>query len=152
MPKFKIIPLVQLMFSDCPRTKAVAKQYNFKFNNIILYKMANGWLRLVVNWDSVNDGLMKYCSLDGTCHTDSEKYFGLEFPKIRYYYETYKGKRSKWKTEFGINVGIQSLNKKGEQEGELNYEPVFFNNLKYGVEAFFAPKGWEQYDKMKKII
>jgi hypothetical protein len=142
-----IKPFAEIFFKGCKNTKAIAKKFNFKFGDLEMYRHKNGWIRVNVDWGSVNSGDLKYGQKSGEMFGGNEVAFSIDFPLVKYYYLNTEGKRSRWKTAFAIEVGLQVVDGKGfvDNDADIGFEPVFFRNLKYGVEAWFAPKGWEDY-------
>lgn len=117
------------------------KKIGFKVTDVTLTKLKGGWLAVTVNWDS-NDGehyKIKYGVNGGASYGYSDKAIVIDFPQLKYRFRT---KTNSFTTTSQINIGIQTINGHA-----LNYEPKFFENLKYGVTVYFAPKNWGKINK-----
>lgn len=142
--KSNIIPFVTL--PPWKESKAIARKHNFSITNISARKMANGWIAVSVNWNKA-DCYFKYGIKGSTMYGGDIVSMEVEFNsnKLKHYY-TSEGNRSKWKIEYSIEIGLKTLNGK-----DLNYRPLFFENWKYCVRAWFAPEDWDDYKGSRKI-
>jgi hypothetical protein len=116
------------LFVEMYWEKPIIKKYGFRFTDISLHKIKNGWYAAEVNWAANKDEyLFKNCYSVGKMHSFNNVCQHLRFSNL-----------SK-KHKFEIDIGIQNKNLKIP----INFTPEYFVNLKYGVWVCFAPIGWE---------
>ena len=128
----KIIPIIQYSGE-----KVLAK-YGFDVAALDVDLLADGWIRIHVRWTSAKDKykfkyVQKAASFFGV-----EKLLFLEFPEVKYrFYTSSNGIRTRFTANTEIHVGLAN-----NDESELECEPKFHDNIGYGVNVYFAPKGF----------
>jgi hypothetical protein len=115
---------------------AIEKRIGFRFTDICARKYPNGFIGVIVNWEASGDESHNVSHGTLGCKMYAVENVSLEvcFPEL-----TYRIGDNDWDTNFEIEVGISSL----FENGKVPYEPLFFQNLKYGVEVWFGPKDWD---------
>ena len=104
------------------------------------YEMENGFVAVVVDWDSKTDShKLKYAS-QGCVTYSSDKIVGVEL-EFRDY--PYKIDDCQMNPRISVKLDYDDFNKK------MDY--VCFQNLKYQAIVYFAPDSWNCSRKSKKI-
>ena len=104
-------------------------KYGFRVRDIQLQSLKDGWLCVSLNWTSDKDTtLFKYCYSAGTMFTDDATSQEVNF--------TYLSKRFK----ASLDIGIQTV----DPEEDIQYSVKYFQNTKYGIAVYFAPKNAHQ--------
>jgi hypothetical protein len=135
--------------------KEFEKNFKIKFDEPNIFKHTNGFLSVQVDWHSKKNTedfwRFKYPELDsktygGVVFHKRKKYFNhsvsFNFPDLQDVdFEALK--MTSW---LDICIGYET-----EQEYASGCEFEFFNKTKYGLIAWFAPKGWEDWSNATKI-
>lgn len=104
------------------------------------YEMENGFVAVVVDWNSKTDcHKLKYAS-QGCVTYSSDKIVGVEL-EFRDY--PYKIDDCQMNPRISVKLDYDNFNKK------MDY--VCFQNLKYQAVVYFAPESWNCSRKSKKI-
>ena len=104
------------------------------------YEMENGFVAVIVDWDSKTDShKLKYAS-QGCVTYSSDKIVGVEL-EFRDY--PYKIDDCQMNPRISVKLDYDDFNKK------MDY--VCFQNLKYQAVVYFAPDSWNCSRKSKKI-
>ena len=115
-------------------TDTIRKKYGFRITDCSLVKMANGWYCVFVNWTSDKDTyLFKTCKSNGRMGSQDAASFDLSFCNLSNRFKS------------SIEIGIETVNGR-----RLGNEATYFQNYKYGVGVFFAPRDWDQ--KIRNVI
>lgn len=116
---------------------AAAEKCNFKPTNLSAYHHSNGFISVRFSWDST--GEMKYAGTGCKNYAHNDCSIELTFNQVKYRYKDLEGVESDFDSSFHIEIGLQ----KEDSDESIKYEPLFIQNLKYEVQVWFAPKGWE---------
>jgi len=104
------------------------------------YEMENGFVAVVVDWNSKTDShKLKYASQGGTTYS-SDKIVGVEL-EFRDY--SYRNDDCEMYPIISVKLDYDDSNKK--------MDFVCFHNLKYQAVVYFAPETWSCSRKSKKI-
>jgi hypothetical protein len=104
------------------------------------YEMENGFVAVVVDWNSKTDShKLKYASQSGTTYS-SNKIVGVELEFQNY---PYKYDDCEMYPTISVNLDYNDCNKK------MDY--ICFRNQKYGAVVYFAPDSWNCSRNSKKI-
>ena len=104
------------------------------------YEMENGFVAVVVDWNSKTDShKLKYAS-QGCVTYSSDKIVGVELEFQNY---PYKDDDCQMNPRISVKLDYDDFNKK------MDY--VCFQNLKYQAVVYFAPDSWNCSRKSKKI-
>lgn len=137
-----IKPFIEL--SPFTAAQNLYKKHKFEIDRISMRRLKNGFIEVIVEWG----GDLKYVTDGGKMFSSNSVSQTLEFShKFRYTSRRpdIHGKKSRHTTTLSFDVGLQTVTKKGNySRARLNYRPLFFQNLKYGVAVYFGPKNWEQ--------
>jgi hypothetical protein len=132
--------------------KAFEKAFDIKFCKPEVRKHTNGFVSVIVNWHNQGKSPdFPKCKYINLCHWSSGGGFivnkkriinvagaHFQFPDWEKVVENLD--ITPW---FEVCLGTPH-----EEEADSNsYDYLFFKNLKYGVEVWFAPSGWEQWDQ-----
>lgn len=135
--------------------KPFEKAFKIKFDKPVIHKHTNGFISVQVDWHSRKTTedfwRFKYPELD------SKTYGGVVFHKKKKYLnhsvsfnfpdlgdiDFSKLEMTSW---FDICIGSET-----EEEYESCHRYEFFDKTKYGLIAWFAPKGWEDWSSAIKI-
>lgn len=118
-----------------------ADKFNFKPKELRAYELANGFIEVIFSWRS-DSGTMKYVDKNFTSFGGGgASSLTVEFPDVKFRYKDEDGKEISWDCFFDVEIGLKN-------QGEIEYEPLFVQNLKYEVAAYFAPKGWNCRNKL----
>lgn len=130
--------------SFCSGAEAVTKKHNFVIDKVIATKHKNGLISVIVNWDKASSNfrsMQPYGRMYG--YSDIEYHLT---PSVKTTYRfTVDGRRMT--VPYSIDVGLCTTD-----ESKINYEPLFFENLKYGVRVWFGPKGWDSDEDAEQIL
>lgn len=131
---------------DC---KKIVEKLKFQITSVCLYELPNGFLALSVDWkaEGENYTAVKYAQQD----IQSSSYLLNNWKESSFTIRFSDDLNYTWKTEsgediedfFSIDIGLRfntSFNKQ--------YDYVCFHNTKYGIIAYFAPKGWNYESKI----
>ena len=101
--------------------------FNFKLDEqIAVRKHTNGFYSIHVSWNSDS---IRGLDFSAECTGNGRVSMILENENFTFAHEGHE-------EVFMMEVGLETD----------EYVPVFFRNLKYAVEVWFAPWGWEEYD------
>jgi len=104
------------------------------------YEMENGFVAVVVDWNSKTDShKLKYAS-EGSITYSSDKIVGVELVLQNY---PYKDDDCEMYPIISVKLDYDDWNKR------MDY--VCFQNLKYGAIVYFAPYNWNTTRNSKKI-
>jgi hypothetical protein len=133
----QIKPFIEL--SSFLAAQNLYKKRGFEITRSSMRKLKNGFIEVVVEWA----GDLKYATSGGKMYSGNSVSQTVEFP-VKFRFTTSRGKKTRMSTNLSFDVGLQTVTKKGEySEVRLDYSPLFFQNLKYGVAVYFGPKGWD---------
>ena len=147
-----INPFVEIfVYGD--NKEALIKKYGFKIEYLSADILNHNKLIVItVRWTANEEYILdtKYGVILSTGHELSAESVDIHFPKIKYEAIYQKdGNKPEYRCEgkFGITVGLQT-----KDETELKYDYIFFQNLKYGVQVWFAPDGWDDFSNSKEFF
>jgi hypothetical protein len=146
----RLSPIIELPEHHMGAMNLLSK-YNFRITDTEFSRHSNGFLSVTVNW-TADDPMFKYGVLGCKTYGWSDVSVEIEFPSAKYRWRT-GAAGCRFISPVRLIVGVQRLHPKKEIQstGKLGYEPLFFRNLKWGVEVWFAPRNWEKYDTRKVI-
>jgi len=110
----------------------VAKENGFLLTSLVAKKLVNGFICVTVDWDG--NHLFKYATLESTAFGLDKKFMTLQFEGAKYTIPSEKDHVFNYTIEIGLETDDQS---------QLRYEPLFFQNTKYGVQVYFGPNDWD---------
>ena len=105
----------------------------FEITTLDLDETSDGWLRVHARWDLKDSAAVKYPHLGCQTSCWDQKYVELTFPELgkekdeEFHYETDLAR---------LEVGIETPGEK------LDWSFKFKENIKYGVNLYFAPPNW----------
>jgi hypothetical protein len=133
--------------------KDFEKKFKIRFFEPEVHVHSNGFISVRLDWNNKGSEefyKFKYAKLahrsyGGTFFVKKKKYFNIicasfEFEDVIEDCENLN--ITPW-----FNVSIASETEEGSFEEEFDY--IFFENLKYGIICWFAPKGWEDWNNVK---
>jgi len=139
--------------------KHFEKNFNIKFTNPDVNLHTNGFISVQLDWVRKKNIIpttgdddyynFKYVSFEHTMWGGEVVYkrkkheclisAAFNFPSVKK--EVLKEKNiMPW---FDISLIAESK----EDSDEMRFDYLFFENIKYGIIAWFAPRGWEEWDK-----
>ena len=137
--------------------KAFEKKFKFKFLEPEVHKHTNGFLSVKLDWVNSKKGgddfyKFKYANLThrsygGSFFLKKKKYFNIV--SAAFEFEETIQQCDQFKITPWFNVSLATDNE--EDSFQDGYDYIFFETLKYGIICWFAPKGWEDWDKAKLI-
>lgn len=101
----------------------------FKITQLDLDLTGDGWLRLHAKWTATEEWKTKYPVVESSM-------FSLHANRVEFGFNPY-GKDAAGFCLAQFSLGI-------ENESDLNWFFKFTENIKYGVNVYFAPKNWNQ--------
>lgn len=121
----------------CPFEEGVqaAAKFNFKPRDLAAHYLKNDFIEVVFNWSS-DSGTMKYARQSARDYRDDGcSSMEIDFPEVKFQIiDDETGQELPWNSFFTVQIGLKT--------GDKEYEPLYMQNLKYGVAVYFAPKGW----------
>jgi hypothetical protein len=133
--------------------KHFEKKFKFNFFKPEIHVHPNGFISVRLDWaNSKCDEFSRFkyvkfahCSYGGDFLVKRKRYFNIvsasfEFEKA--IEDCEKLNITPW-----FSVSICSENE--DESFDQDFDYIFFENIKYGLICWFAPKGWEEWDKAK---
>lgn len=129
-------------------------RYAFKITDVEFAKHSNGFLCVTVNW-TADDPMFKNGVKGCTEYSYSTVSMEISFPRAKYRWKVARTDMTRFfNSSVGLRIGIQRLLPHSDFEsfGKIGYEPLFFQNLGWGVQVWFAPQNWQKHDTRKVIF
>tara|TARA_R110000868_G_scaffold326602_1_gene587615 strand:- start:20 stop:460 length:441 start_codon:yes stop_codon:yes gene_type:complete len=98
----------------------------------------DGWIRAHIRWNcKVTD--TKYAVLGDRSSSYNQQSANITFPNVKYRFRgtNRDGTKYSFTCKSTIEVGLFT-----KDNSKLGYSPKFLENLKWGVNVYFAPKNW----------
>ena len=134
-----IKPFVELSCGD--EAQSVIKKHGLEIKSVECLKLKNGFIVVCVHWKNPTCEA-KYAVDGGSGSVNNyEVWKSLKFPNLKFRYPDFD-----FDSTIELQVGLQKLNENGEPEGELGYNSMYFQNLKYGAAVYFGPRNWNDLD------
>ena len=109
---------------------------NFEIEKIAAFRLKNGYIKLLIDWKAKDEycHIVKYASQGFTgWSSDGEVFAGADFTGLNE------------KRYFTIRFGIRF------DDTIEDFDYLFFQNTKYGLVAYFAPKNWNSTEGAELI-
>lgn len=140
-------------------TRDLEKHFRIKFSKPDIRLHPNELISVEVNWGSRDDcedvTKFKYANSSHECFggdfvVNKKRYINIrtvsfEFPDMK----NFNSSLFNMSSEFQISFGAE--NEEEDESVDYQYEYLFFQNTKYGIIAYFAKEGWDNWDKSIKI-
>jgi hypothetical protein len=136
--------------------KSFEKKFKFHFFTPEVHVHKNGFISVRIDWgNSKSDEFSKFKyaklthrSYGGSFFVKKKKYFNIVSASFEF--EDVINECEKLNITPWFNVCIASDTEEGSFDEEFDY--LFFENLKYGLICWFAPKGWEDWLNAKLYL
>ena len=143
--------------------KEYEQKFNIKFLKPRVSKHTNGFISVQLDWKNAgSDEFFNFRNVALAHHSyggyarrgkRDECYnivtASFEFPELEKLIEKFNKSKEEYITPW-ISISLTTAKKNAFKEGyEYNYE--FFNNTKYGLICWFAPKNWEDWSNTTKL-
>jgi len=130
-------------------SKKLLKKFKFKITDVKATEYQNGWIGVCVEWNSTHHCRMVRLGL--TSFAYSKTSFTLVFTDPEAEHTVVYDDGGTGSSVLGIEVGLfMSDDNRLPIDEKITHEPKFFENLKYGVLVYFAPKDF--FDTEGKTI
>ena len=129
-------------FVDLSDDSSMIRDNNLHITDAAAYTHGSMFIRVHVNWNDANCRA-KYGVHDSMMFSTDSVHLTIKFPDLPYIWTDIEG--GKHDSVIGIEVGLKKSN-----GGNIGYRPLYFDNLKYGVDVYFANRKFD-YLKQKLI-
>lgn len=134
------LPVRAYLYLNDPLQK-LADRGKFRIELLSTDLLYNGWIRVTVVWNA--DSCHKYCDQVGTLSAYRRVAMDLKMQNVR------KGQK-----EAFLTVGLCANLRQPKRYRDIEWMPVYFKNLKYGVTVYFAVPGahGEVTDQIQELV
>ena len=147
--KFKTKEVNIKPFIDLPTlgtSERKAELCGFKITELYADELFNGIICVGLSW-TANEraaGGFKMGVLGCKTYEWDATSLEIQFPSVKYNWYSQTRRNI---APYEIEISIQTID-----GSKIKYEPMFFQNLKYGASVYFGPKGWNYLDKARHLF
>ena len=137
--------------------KAFEKKFKIKFFKPEIHQHSNGFLSVRLDWvrgKKCEDDFYKFKyaqlahrSYGGSYAIGRKKYINIVSASFEFEETIEDCEKFEITPWFSVCIGAENEEKASQYE----YDYVFFENTKYGIVCWFAPKGWEDWNSATLI-